>query len=336
VFFWTAGRLFILSSDTMRIRTLSGILAFLLAGAVLVCALHLVVNAGMRRIRFGMFGALNRAADGRVNADIIVTGSSRASLHYDPAILGRTTGLSAFNLGLIGSWTNVHAGILRLYLHHNRPPRLVIENLDLYSLGANGAAPYDIAQYTPYLCDSGLYEAMHRRYPMICRSRYLPLYGYISNDLEFQHYLGLKALFGIQPPEGREDGYRPRPNDSTDAFGRVKAPTKEQRFNADPRGVADLEDFLSIAQSRGIPTILVFSPMYYEHLAMVVNRTQLMAGFAGIAERHGAVFWDLSDLAPISGNTWYFSDSMHMNTRGASAFSEVLGRRLAAWLADHH
>lgn len=318
-----------------RIRTLPGILCFLLATGLLFCALHCAVDTGMRRIRAGMFGAFNRVAEGKVNADIIVTGSSRAVLQYDPAILSKEAGLSVFNIGRIGALTNAHTGVLRLYLHHNRPPRLIIENLDLYSLGNNGEL-YDIPQYTPYLDDPGLYEALRTRYPAIWKARCLPLYGYVANDVEFSHYLGLKALFNIQPQEDYENGYRPITAEWTQAFARLTARQKEFRYDGDAQGERDFEDFLSEGESRGIPTILVLSPVYYEHLAMVVGRPELMARFAELGRRHGAAFWDLSDLAPISGNKRYFFDSIHMNRSGATAFSEVLGHRIAAWLADGH
>ena len=318
----------------MRIRTLSGILAFLVTAGLLVCALHLALDAGMHRIRFSSFGAFNRAAEGKVNAEIVVTGSSRAVLHYSPAILGRATGLSVFNLGRIGAETNIHTGILRFYLHQNRSPRLLIENADLTSLAINDSV-YDVPQYTPYLYDSDLYQAIRLRYPAIWKARYLPLYGYVANDVEFRHYLGLKALLGVQPWEDYLNGYLARNTEWTQAFARLKAARKQFVYETEPQGVRDFEQFLSETESRGIPTIVVFSPIYYEHLAMVAGRTQLMAKLAELAERHGAVFWDYSDLASISGSTQFFFNSTHMNGRGASLFSEVLGQRLAAWLALH-
>jgi hypothetical protein len=324
-------RLSISDSDSMHIRSSSGILAFLLAAGLLVCALHLAVNAGMRRIARGEFGAFNLAAEGRVNADVIVTGSSRAVLHYNPDVLQRATGLSVFNLGRIGSLTNIHTGILRFYLHQNRLPRLLIENADFTSLSTDDSV-YDLPHYTPYLYDSGLYQALRQRYPAIWMARYLPLYGYVANDVEFRHYLGLKALLGIQPREYYQNGYLGKHQEWTQAFARLKANRKRLFAATNAEGMADFEQFLSEARSRGIPTVVVFSPVYCEHLAMVVGRTQMLASLAGIARKYDADFWDFSDLAPISGDTRFFYDSTHLNARGASAFSEVLGRRLAAWL----
>jgi hypothetical protein len=327
-------RLSISDSDSMHIRSSSGILAFLLAAGLLVCALHLAVNAGMRRIARGEFGAFNLAAEGRVNADIIVTGSSRAVLHYNPDVLQRATGLSVFNLGRIGSRTNIHTGILRFYLHQNRPPRLLIENADFNSLSVVDRL-YDIPQYTPYLYDSGLYQALRQRYPAIWMARYLPLYGYVANDVEFEHYLGLKALFGIQPREDYQNGYVGRHREWTQEFAHLTATRRKFFAETNAEGIRDFEQFLSEARSRGIPTIVVLSPVYCEHLAMLVGRQQILASLASISRKYGADFWDFSDLAPISGDTRFFVDSMHMNDRGASAFSEVLGRRVAVWLTHH-
>jgi hypothetical protein len=319
----------------MRIRTLSGILTLALAVGLLACALHLAIYVGIRRVQYGIFGDANRVADGKVNADLLVAGSSRATLQYSPAILSRATGLTTFNLGRVGSQKSVQTGTLRFYLRRNRPPRLLVENVDISDLNVRDAL-YDVPQYTPYLYDSGLYEALHRRYPEIWKARYLPLYGYVANDVEFRHYVGLKALFGIQPPQDYQDGYQPYDGKWTGVIAGLKANQKEIRYGTDPRGIADFEDFLSEAQSRGIPTILVFSPMYHEHLARVADRAQIMATFAELARRHGAEFWDMSDLAPFSGSTSYFLDSLHLNLRGATAFSEVLGQRLAAWLVGRH
>jgi hypothetical protein len=322
------------SFDSVRIRSRSGLAVFLLAAVLLTCGLHLVVQAGMRRIRGGAVGDFNLIADGRVNADLIISGSSRAVLHYDPDILEKATGLKAFNIGRIGARTYVHTGVLNFYLHHNLSPRMLIENADLNSMEV-ASDLYDLPQYTPYLSDDALYEALRLRYPRIWLARYLPLYGYVANDVEFRHYQGLQALRGVQPSEGYRKGFLPSRRTWTDAFARLKANRKALSYQSDSDGVRDFEAFLSAARSRGIPTVVVFSPVYYEHLAMVDGLNQIRASFAAVARKYNAEFWDFTDLEPVSRDTRYFFDSTHMNARGATVFSEVLGARLAARLGQH-
>src|SRR5690348_1989750 len=54
---------------------------------MLIFALNAIINMGLRRITTSEFGAENQMMQGKVNADIVVTGSSRALRHYDPRLI---------------------------------------------------------------------------------------------------------------------------------------------------------------------------------------------------------------------------------------------------------
>jgi len=307
---------------------------FLAAGVVLACGLHLVLDAGMRRIRYGAIGAFNRIADGRVNADIVITGSSRAYVQYDPDIIQAATRMTTFNAGRDGANTIIHAGVLSYYLSHNRKPRLIIENADLHSL-SYGYDLYAPAQYTPYLHDQAFYSVV-KRMPVLQKAYYLPLYGYVVDDVQFDHYLGLKALFGIQPSESVRNGFEPVNHGYSEALWNRWA-GKQQKpisFALLPYCMEEMGWLLEDARTRGIPCIVVFSPVYYRHLVEIDNRSQVVATLAQLARQHGALFWDLSDLSPLSNNKDNFADWLHMNRQGATLFSKFLGERLAAWIGD--
>lgn len=307
---------------------------FLTAAIVLTCGLHLVVDAGMRRVRYGAVGAFNRIADGRVNADIVITGSSRAYVQYDPDIIQAATHMTTFNAGRDGSNTIIHAGVLRYYLSHNRKPRLIIENADPHSLGY-GYDLYEPAQYVPYLHDQAFYSVV-KRMPILQKAYYLPLYGYVVDDVEFAHYLGLKALFGIQPIETVRNGYQPVNHGYSDGLWRrwVDKNQKTITFALLPYCMEEMGWLLEDARSRGIPCIIVFSPVYHERLVAIKNRSSIVAKLAQVARQHGALLWDLSDLSPVSENKDNFADWLHMNKQGATLFSKILGQRLAAWLGS--
>ena len=86
-------------------------LAFTVLAALLV---HAGIRLGLRRVETGFFGATNRMLEGRSAASIIVTGSSRALVHYDPRLLASATGLPALNLGRNGSHTGLQLAVLQL------------------------------------------------------------------------------------------------------------------------------------------------------------------------------------------------------------------------------
>ena len=73
------------------------------------------MNTGLRRIDTAAFGVFNRIVNGEINAEILVTGSSRALTHFDPRVISGSTGLSAFNIGINGSQTDMQVAVFKTY-----------------------------------------------------------------------------------------------------------------------------------------------------------------------------------------------------------------------------
>src|SRR5262245_51921409 len=55
-----------------------------------------LISAGLRRVTTSYFGVYNRIVDGTINADIVISGSSRAMNNFDPRIIQQATGLTTF------------------------------------------------------------------------------------------------------------------------------------------------------------------------------------------------------------------------------------------------
>lgn len=317
-------------------RPTTRLTTFLAATIIGAGVLHLVIAEGVRRIRTGKLAAANSVQSGAVNAEMIISGSSRAEVQYVPSVLKRHTGLKTFNLGRSGAQAaNIHTGVVRWYLNHNKRPRVLVANADLGTLHPSHTM-YDPVQYTPYLADDGLYSSLRARRPETWKARYIPLHGYIADDVEYHHYTALQALLGIQRRELYEDGYLGLNAEKswTPKTGEFQWAAKRAYFTPEPEAVRDFEELLAEAKSRGIQTVVVFAPLYREYADSLRGREAIMAEYAALAKRQGAVFWDYSLLAPIAGDTKNFKDAHHLNRRGANAFSEVLGKRLAEWLNE--
>ena len=91
-----------------------------------------IITIGLRRLKTSGFGAENQIMTGKVNADIVIAGSSRALAHYDPRTIEAITGRTAFNAGRNGAQTDVQIAFLNVYLEHNRKPAVVLFNLDAF------------------------------------------------------------------------------------------------------------------------------------------------------------------------------------------------------------
>ncbi len=275
--------------------------------AVLAIALlvtDVLVDAGLRRIDTSVFGVFNRITQGRINADIVVSGSSRALNHFDPRILQERTGRSAFNIGINGSQTDMQVAVFRTYLEHNQPPALLVQNLDSFTFVTSRRGLWFPAQYIPYLDEPALYDGLLAIDPDLWKMRALPLYGYAVHDMNFTWWLGLRGLVGWDPPEDRYLGFQPRYASWNGEFAQFsQGRGKGVAFEVDPQGVQDLEALMELSRDRGIAVLLVYSPVYHEMQDIETNRAAIFQQFRAIADRSGAQLWDYSDSTLSYGTT---------------------------------
>ncbi len=306
--------------------------AFFVLIVVLIFGLNALINVGLERIRTSSFGSWNKAMQGRVNADVVISGSSRATYHYDPRAIEASTGETAYNIGRVGSQTDVQLAVLKAYLAHNKKPDIVIHNLDAFTFVASREI-YDPAQYVPYLSYDELYKPLRSIDPEMMKSRYLPLYGYVVEDMDFTWVSGLEALVGWMPREDYYQGFCPREREWTDEFERFKEGNPQGvKFAVEPAGVKALEELIQLCRERGIRLILVYSPEYAEMQKMTQNRAQIFAEFDALASRYHVPLWDFSNWQ-YDNDRNYFYNSQHLNASGAAIFSQQIADRLKIYLA---
>ncbi|HEU0124438.1 MAG TPA: hypothetical protein VFQ91_28165 [Bryobacteraceae bacterium] len=303
---------------------------FLAIVALLTFALDAAITAGLRRLPASPFGITNRIVEGTINANIVISGSSRAASHYDPRIIQKMTGEKAFNLGRNGSQTDMQLAVLKAYLKHNRKPAIVVHNLDAFTFQTTREV-YNPAQYVPYLRENDLYQPLRKINPQIWKSRYLPLYGYVAEDMSFAWIRGLRAFLPGQQSNELIDGYDPRPAKWTEDFARYKTTLRAPvRWDIEPEGIRLMEDLVRVCREHGIGLIFVYSPEYREMQLLTANRTDVFAAFQRVAS--GVVpIWDYSAW-PHANDSSYFNNSQHLNEIGATTFSTDFAKRLRQYL----
>jgi hypothetical protein len=306
---------------------------FLLCVAAL-CATHQGVDVGLRRIETSHFGVFNRIVSGRINAEILITGSSRALSHYDPRIIQQATGYATFNIGVNGSQTDMQLAVLKTYLRHNRRPSLIVHNLDSFAFETTHGGVSFPGLYLPYLSEEPLYTTLAHIDRGIWKSRYLPLYGYAVEDMNFTWLVGIGGLVGWNPREDSYLGFRPGHAPWTGDFESFRRRNPDGiRWPIEPEGLAAFEDLLRLCRERGIRVLLAYSPVYHEMQALERNRDEVFARFQEFAERHGASLWDFSG-SPVGFDRAYFYNSQHLNAKGAARFSADVAAALvqARWV----
>ena len=303
------------------------------AGVVLIsCFLvHGLISKGLRMVNSDTFGAWNAAMQGRAGAQIIISGSSRAAYHYDPRTIEQATGLTAFNIGRNGSQTDVQLGVLRAYLEHNQKPEVVVQNLDAFTFVTTREV-YDPALYVPYLDDPAIYAMMKQLDPELIRGRYLPLYNYTVEDMNFTWWLGLRSLVGINPRGNVYLGFTPRYQSWTGDFAKFKAANPQGvSFPIEPKGIAALQSLIDLCKAQHIRLILVYSPEFLEMQRMTRDRSEIFAEFQTLAQRNDVPLWDYSGWAYGSDREMFYN-SQHLNADGAALFSTQFAHDLASYL----
>ena len=258
-------------------------------------------------------------------------GDVRVEDRDDPRIIEQATGLSTYNLGMNGVLTDVQLPVLKAYLRRNTGTRLVIQNLDAFSLKSTAVGEiYEPATYVPYLGEPELYRGLLAIDPAVWKWKHIPLYGYTVEDTRFTWARGLLALVGVQPAEDYVRGFNPRRLAWTGAFEAFRSSVGDGiSYPIDPKAVANLEAVIDVAQGAGADVLFVYSPEFFEAQSLVANRRAIFAVFTSLASRRGVQFWDYSDSS-IGRQQSLFYNSQHLNAEGAAQFSEQLAKRLAA------
>lgn len=307
---------------------LKRVAAFFAIVVLAAFALDAAITSGLRSIRTSQYGVSNEMMQGRINAQIVITGSSRALSHYDPRVIEQVTGRSAFNLGRNGSQTDMQIAVFKAYLEHNRRPDVVIHNLDAFSFVTTREV-YAPAQYVPYLYDPELYQALKKIDANAWKSRYIPLYGYVADDMSMAWMAGLAEHFGWSPRQDFFLGFNPRSAKWTDDFDHFKAASPQGvKWDIEPAGIELMDELARLCQEKGIRLILVYSPEYAQMQRLTNNRQEIFSRFRHLAERYHLEFWDYSN-AKYADDTEYFTNSQHLNADGAAVFSHEVSERLA-------
>jgi hypothetical protein len=284
-----------------------------------------VVDSGLRKSKCNYYAEWNDVFHGRVNADIIVLGASRALVHVSPKVLDSMLHCNSYNLGISGSSFPLQYEQLKIYLRYNRKPKIILQEVSFSSTLTAAVRP-DIKQFLPYLYDSSIVKIVKNNFNTYSPlDRYFPLYKY--NNEGWLIMEGLRNHFGRNVKSQKYKGYI-----GINAKWRVAAwedvkKANSKTFPVDTAAVSLLRNYLGFCRSQNIKVVLFFSPVYYRYPAYVTNKDEILNVFYTLAHDYDAVFLNYMNDS-ISGNQDYFYNPLHMNAKGAETFTADLANKL--------
>lgn len=267
-----------------------------------------------------LYKGWNTIIHDNVDADLLVMGSSRACVQYDPHIMDSLLSVNSYNLGLNGSHVKRQIVKYHVYCRYQRKkPSFLIVNFDYFGNWRRDGE-YHRDQYFPYLANPFIRRLIltKKQERFSIGELYVPMYRYycqgiknlIENNIENNkdEYLDkhwYKGYYWGTPSEW--DGSE---------FAKIET----YRFMAIQDVVDEFDVFLSELQKEGVRVLFVCSPIYIGATEKTVNLSEFYDFRDHFSEKYSIPVLDYI-YDSLCYDTAYFYNATHLNKTGAELFT---------------
>jgi hypothetical protein len=207
------------------------------------------------------------------------------------------------------------------YLAQNKPPKIVVQNIDLYALTDKPIAEKN--QYLPYYHNAVLFQELQKIDSTVLYEKYIPMSKYRGYLVKL--YEELSSSKSKKTLIIKKKGYQKHHSTWNSDFAKMK---KEMAGKKKTYSVSQLNNQLIalktiIADCKRIQAklILVWTPQYFELNAFQEpTLKEMKKRMKQIAlENKNVIFWDFTN-SPLNYDKKYFYNSFHMNDVGVALF----------------
>jgi hypothetical protein len=242
--------------------------------------------------------------------DILIFGSSRAYHHYDAPFMSDSLGLDVFNAGYDGNGVILSYGLLSMILERYHPKLILFDiepAFDIFEYAADNGNKRYITPLKPYYRNTEVSMVIKG----VSEEEYLKCY---SGMMRYNTSIISKALDFVQVSEESNKGYIPLKG----AFTGEPKMKQDNASNIDTVKLAYVENLLVLAESKNIPIAVVASPKYGQKNA---NDLQPVIDICG---KYHVPFIDFYANQKFMQHKEWFKEPMHLNDKGAKAFSREI------------
>ena len=264
-----------------------------------------------------MYSAWNNIIHDSIDADLLVMGSSRAWVQYDPHIMDSLLSVNSYNLGLNGSHVKRQIVKYEVYHHYQKKqPRLLIINFDYFGNWEKdgGEGGFQREQYFPYLVNPYMRNLIKEQEPFSKWELYLPMFRYYRQ--------GILEVF--EEKYNKDSWYKGYYWGMPQEWDGTKLTQIETvRFEPLKDVVEKFDFFLGELQKEGVQVVFVTSPIYIGVTERTDNIQDFYAFRKHFSEKYSIPVLDyLYDS--LCYDTAYFYNASHLNKTGAELFTAKL------------
>lgn len=257
----------------------------------------------------------------KMNADVVVIGSSKATHNYVPQILEEALGMTTYNCGQDGCFFLYQNCIVNMILDRYCPKQIVWDIQPESFISKDKSSQYQNIRYlSPYYADNEwvklFVDGESEKMPVLMRSR---MYAYNSKLLNY-----LFPLFFHSTTT--DNGYIPLPNDG------YTAPEMHDEIE-DKSLVASL-DYLDLlnatlkrCREKQTDVYLVISPEFSRKSIQTKSAERAICEQAVLEGFH---CYDFLSNEVFMKDSSLFKDDCHLNDKGARLYTELVARELTS------
>lgn len=292
---------------------------FALGLFILATLFDIVLTTMSLRMKVPPYATWNDIYLRNIDADVIIMGSSRAFVQFNPAIIDTVLHTNSYNFGMDGRAADSQIMRYKFFRHRGNPkPKLIVYEVSHGTMQKSNG--YERSQFVPYLHNLYLWKLCHKQENFSLADLLLPSWRYLGRKKMMQTILSQTVQQGGKNPAYK--GYR-----CYDKPWNGSAFRKQTRvsYNKDTTIIRQFRGFLDECRRDSIPVVLVTSPFYIGGTRKMVDSTGMHAMFAQIANDYNLPYLDYT-YDELSYDTAYFYNTMHLNRIGANLFSEKVAR----------
>ena len=292
---------------------LSKVAVFAIVLYIVLFLVDYAYSALIRTSNWRPVEAWEDVVEGNVHADVIALGSSRGWVQIDPRIIDSVLCVNSYNLGIDGSEINRQVQKYEIFRKRNPKPRLIIQNIDVWSLGYT--IGYEKEQFFPFLWDRDIRKTFYRTEPFTWGEKYIPFFRYHGmNPMLFFHRSPRTLYKGYQGQVGVWNG---------EAFEQQETII----FHVNDTTLRMFDSFLDQAEEDSVKVVFVYAPLFSGATEKISNRDLMYETYRKLADKHSIPVLDYTDMW-ICRDTAYFYNAMHLNKTGAEIYTDSLANDL--------
>lgn len=248
-----------------------------------------------------------------VHEDVILMGTSRCNLHYVPAIISDSIGMSVYNGGIDAS-NNIYAHYMMLnhILSHHIPKVICLEVMGS-DFSKQAGSFNTITYFAPYIGKNERADSIFRLAGLYWKYNLSHLYRY--NAKAVSNIAGL----AVNRQEGGDNGYIPhlKPFHYPEILENSTTPTE-----IDEKKIEFVQRFINLCQENHVKLIFMVSPKYTRVDASYYNVLKT------IALKNDIPFLDYHTRGLFLNHPDYFYDASHLWDKGAKIYSSIFASDL--------